>query len=77
VEDILKEIKKLFAIKGKTIEETLENISFLIIVFSAILVSIGIALGSFYKGVILLASLGSFTLLIGIIIFVIAEVMRE
>jgi len=77
VEDILKEIKKLFAIKGKTLEETLENISFLIIVFSAILVSIGIALGSFYKGVILLASLGSFTLLIGIIIFVIAEVMRE
>lgn len=77
MEDILKEIKKLFAIKGKTIEETLENISFLIIVFSAILVSIGIALGSFYKGVILLASLGSFTLLIGIIIFVIAEVMRE
>ncbi|HIQ49713.1 MAG TPA: hypothetical protein EYH56_00800 [Nanoarchaeota archaeon] len=77
MEDILKEIKKLFAIKGKTLEETLENISFLIIVFSAILVSIGIALGSFYKGVILLASLGSFTLLIGIIIFVIAEVMRE
>lgn len=75
--DIFKEVKKLFAIKGKTHEETLENISFLIIILSAILVSLGIALGSFYKGIILMASFGSFILLIGIIIFVIAEIIRE
>ncbi len=75
--DIFKEIKNLFRVKGKTREETLENISFVIIIFSAILVSLGIALGSFFKGVILIASIGSFTLLVGIVIFVIAEVLKE
>lgn len=75
--DIFKEVKKLFVIKGKTHEETLENISFLIIILSAIMISLGIALGSFYKGIILMASFGSFILLIGIIIFVIAEIIRE
>ena len=77
MEGIFKEVKKMFAIKGKTFVETLENISFLIIILSAIMISLGIALGSFYKGVILIASLGSFILLIGIIIFVIAEIIRE
>ena len=77
MEGIFKEVKKMFAIKGKTFVETLENISFLIIILSALLVSIGIAIGSFYKGLILLASIGSFTLLIGIIIFVVSEIIRE
>lgn len=74
--DILKEVKNLFRIRGKTREDTLENISFIVIVFAAVLIAFGMGLGTFYKGVILLASFGSFLLLIGIIIFVIAELMR-
>ncbi len=69
--------RSIFRIKGKTTGETLENLSFILIVISAVMISLGIGLGSFYKYVILLASFGTFLLLIGIIIFVISELLFD
>lgn len=75
--ELKKEFAEIFKVKGKTRKETLENLSFLIIFISALLIAIGIGLGSFFRYVILLASFGAFLVLVGIIIFIIAELMEE
>ncbi len=72
-----KRSKLKFSIKGKTPADTLENLSFLLIVISAGMISLGIGLGSFFRYVILLASFGAFVLLAGIILFIVSEFMRE
>ena len=63
--------------EGKSTKERLESWSFLIIILSAVLVSMGIGLGSFVQGTILLASFGSFIFMIGIIIFIISQFLEE
>ena len=60
-------------LKGENKKEYIENISFIIIVISGILVSLGIVLGSFIQGTILMASLGSFFVMAGIIIYIISQ----
>jgi len=64
-------------IKGKSKKEHWENISFTIIVFSAILIFMGILLGSFIKYTVFMASFGSFLVIVGIIIYIISEFIGE
>jgi len=64
-------------LKGKSRKESWENVSFTIIVFSAVLIFIGILLGSFIKYTIFFASFGSFFVMIGIIIYIISQFIGE
>lgn len=57
--------------KGKN--KSLENISFYIIVISAIMVSVGIGIGSFIPGTIFIGSLGAFFVMIGIVFYIISQ----
>jgi membrane protein YdbS with pleckstrin-like domain len=68
---------KWFEIKGKDKKETLTNLSFLVIIIATLLICVGIGLGSFVKGIIMLASFGAFLLLVGIILFIVAEFSEE
>jgi len=58
---------------GKNTKEVLENISFFIIVISAIAVSIGIGIGSFIQGTVLIAVIGSFFVMAGIVIYIVSQ----
>lgn len=64
-------------LKGKNRREFLENISYVIIILSSVLIFIGILTGSFIQGFVLFASFGSFLVLIGIIIFIISQFIEE
>jgi len=64
-------------LKGKSRKEHWENMSFTIIIFSAILIFIGLLLGSFVKYTIFMASFGSFFVMIGIIIYIFSEFIEE
>lgn len=64
-------------LKGKNRREFLENISYTIIVLSSVLIFIGILTGSFIQGFVLFASFGSFLVLIGIIIFITSQLIKE
>ena len=72
-----KEIKEKFNfrkwLKGKNKREHVENMSFIIVIISGILIAMGIGLGSFIQGTILIASLGSFFVMVGIIIYIISQ----
>ena len=63
-------------LKGKNRKDSLENMSYLIIFISAILIFIGILTGTFLQGFVLFASFGSFLVLIGIIIFIISQFLE-
>jgi hypothetical protein len=58
---------------GKNTKEVLENVSFFIIVISAIAVSVGIGIGSFIQGTVLIAVTGSFFVMAGIVIYIISQ----
>ena len=58
---------------GKNTREVLENISFFIIVLSAIAVSIGVGIGSFIQEAVLIAMIGSFFVMVGIVIYIISQ----
>ncbi len=73
VEKESKEIKINLTRLGKNKREVLENISFYIIVISAIMVSVGIGLGSFIQGTIFLSVFGSFFVMVGIVIYIISQ----
>jgi hypothetical protein len=57
--------------------EYAENISFLIIVMSAIMVAGGIGLGSFIQGSIFIAVLGAFFVMVGIVVYIISQFIGE
>jgi len=66
--------KREFKIKlGSNTKEILENLSYILIVISAVLIVIGIGLGSFIQGTIYSAVFGSFLVIIGIIIHIISQ----
>ena len=56
--------------------KSLENISFYIIVISAIMVSVGIGIGSFIPGTILIASFGAFFVMVGIVMYMISQFLE-
>jgi len=60
-------------LKGNNTREYVENVSFVIIFISAIMVSLGIALGSFIQGTILIASFGSFFVMVGIVTYIASQ----
>ena len=64
-------------VKGATTGKTIENISIITITIAAIMVVLGIALGSYVSGFpVMLAMGGSFLVFIGIIVFVIGEFVQ-
>lgn len=62
-------------VRGKNSQEFLENGSYVLMVVAAILVSGGLLVGSFVKGVVIVASIGAFILLPGLVIYVISQLM--
>jgi len=64
-------------LKGKSKKDFCENISFLIIIVSAVMVSVGIGLGSFIQGTIFFAVFGSFFVMVGIIIYIASQFTEE
>lgn len=64
-------------LKGKSRQEYLENISFVVLVLAALLVMLGIGLGSFIYGTVLLAMFGAFLILVGIIIYIISQFLEK
>ena len=64
-------------IRGSNKKESVENISFLIIVISAVMVSAGIGLGSFIQGTILIAVLGAFFVMVGIVVYITSQFIGE
>ncbi len=66
-----------FKIKGSDKKETLENVSFLIIVISAAMISVGIGLGSFIQGTVFIAVFGAFLVMVGIIAYIVSQFLGE
>jgi hypothetical protein len=64
-------------IGGNSQKEFLENISYLVIFISAVMVSIGVGLGSFIGGTILIAILGALFVLIGVVFYVASQFIGE
>jgi len=64
-------------VKGSNKRDFIENISFLIIVISAIMVSAGIGLGSFIQGTVFIAVFGAFFVMVGIIIYIASQFIGE
>ena len=60
---------------GDTTKEKLENWSYLIMIVSGVLVAIGIGIGGFIQGTVLIGSFGAFFFMIGIIIFLASQFM--
>jgi hypothetical protein len=60
-------------IKGNNRKEYLENVSFVIIVLSGVMVASGIFLGSFVQGTIFIASFGSLFAMIGIVTYILSQ----
>jgi F0F1-type ATP synthase assembly protein I len=72
-EDVKKKSGFMKWIKGSNRKEYTENISFVIIVMSGVLVAMGIGLGSFIHGTILMGITGSFFVMIGIITYIVSQ----
>lgn len=63
--------------KKKSLEEKLESLSFLLIVVSAVFSVVGISVGTFISGIpVLLAIIGAFLVVLGIVIYIISEFVR-
>src|SRR3989344_8917432 len=62
-------------VRGKNTQEFLENGSYVLMVVAAVLVSGGLLVGSFVPGVVIIASIGAFILLPGLVIYVISQLM--
>lgn len=54
-------------------QKKFEEISYKIVILSAVMIFIGLLLGSFIKYTVFLASFGVFILLVGIILYIIAQ----
>jgi len=64
-------------IGGTSQKEFLENLSYVVIFISAVMVSIGVGMGSFIEGTILIAILGAFFVLIGVVVYVASQFIGE
>ena len=64
-------------LKGSGKRDYIENISFIVIVISSVMISIGIGLGSFIQGTIFIAVFGAFFVMIGIAVYVVSQFMGE
>jgi F0F1-type ATP synthase assembly protein I len=64
-------------IKGSNKREYVENISFLIIVISAIMISAGIGLGIFIQESVFISVLGAFFVMVGIVVYIVSQFIGE
>lgn len=64
-------------VKGPSTKETLEKISGLVILISAVMISVGIGVGSFIQGSIAISVIGSFFVLIGIVGYIASQLLGE
>lgn len=64
-------------LKGSNTKEFAENASFLIIVISAVMVSGGIGLGTFFAETIIVAIIGAFFVMVGIIVYIASQFIGE
>lgn len=64
-------------LKGATTRETLENVSYLLIIISAIAVAIGIGLGSFVAKTVYIAVAGAALFLPAIALFIISQLLEK
>jgi hypothetical protein len=64
-------------ISGSSRKEYMENVSYLIIVASALMVSGGVGLGSFVPGTVSMAVLGAFFVMIGIVVYIASQFIGE
>ncbi|MBN2203291.1 MAG: hypothetical protein JW700_03860 [Candidatus Aenigmarchaeota archaeon] len=60
-------------LKGSSRKEYVENISFMIIVLSSVMVASGIFLGSFIQGTVFIASFGSMFVMVGITVYIVSQ----
>jgi F0F1-type ATP synthase assembly protein I len=60
-------------LKGNNTREYVENVSFVIIFISGIMVALGILLGSIVSAAILIASFGSFFVMVGIVTYIASQ----
>ena len=71
------ESKKSFGFKkwleGESKKDYAENLSIVIIIVSGIMVAMGVGLGSFIQGTILLGILGAFFAMLGIVIYILSQ----
>ncbi len=71
------DLKGAFKIKGETAGETIENVSIIIIIISALMVTIGIGIGSYVPGIpVVMAMAGSSLVIVGIVVFVVSEFVK-
>ena len=63
--------------KVRNRKEVFENVSFYVIVISAIMVAAGIGLGSFIQYTIVISVLGAFFVMVGIVIYIASQFMEE
>ena len=73
MEDTRKEVRKM-KIQGKT---KLETMSYWTIIASAVLLILGILLGSFVQGTVYLASFGALLLMVGICIYIVSQLIEK
>ncbi|MFH1229242.1 MAG: hypothetical protein V1678_02340 [Candidatus Aenigmatarchaeota archaeon] len=64
-------------ISGSSRKEYIENVSYLIIVASAVMVSAGVGLGSFISGSVFMAVLGAFFVMIGVVVYIASQFIGE
>lgn len=64
-------------LKGDTRRQFLENFSYVVIVSAAVLLIVGISVGTFVPGFpVFLAILGAFLALVGIVLYILSELFK-
>jgi len=64
-------------LKGENSREMVENFSYLLIVIAAVMTVVGLGIGTFIPGLpVLLAIIGAFLALAGIVLYIVAEFFR-
>ncbi|MBI4017520.1 MAG: hypothetical protein HY366_01085 [Candidatus Aenigmarchaeota archaeon] len=70
-------IRKLFKLKGATREDTVENVSFLVLFVAAAFVAVGISVGTFVPGFpVALAVTGALLVVISLLVYITSEFLR-
>ncbi len=64
-------------LKGDSRRKLMENLSYCIIILAAVMVVVGLGIGTVYPGLpVLVAIVGSFLALVGIVLYILSELVR-
>ena len=61
---------------GKNRKEALENLGIYVTIVSAIIFALGILIGTFVQGTIFLSVIGSFFIMVGIVIYIASQFLK-